>query len=153
MQYSPRKPPTNELCAIGLNKQCIIVDIVRSIRNPHHNTMEQDELPYKWFWTMTTAVSMMGNHGWMSNGEAFQVQQFWGIQLDDGAIRTLWCYMKELTMFAFTYVAKKYFDKYASHVWCEWHVHNPSAALVALVREIFWTDELFMRRYRVGRYA
>ena len=112
-----------------------------------------EETMAEWFFAMLHTCSLMGNHGFMFGGQAFQVEQFWNRSVDFGAIRTMWCYMKDLPLLAFTYVAWRYFEKYSSGQWMVWNVNNPSAALVSLLRHIFWEDEHFMRRYRVGRFA
>jgi hypothetical protein len=115
--------------------------------------MEQDDDMYKWFVNMLEDASVFNNGGFMSSYEASRVKQLRLTKLDDGAIRTLWCYMRELSLVAFTYVAWKYFSKYAGERYLDWNVNNPSAALVSLLRYTFYEDESFMRMFKVGRYS
>ena len=115
--------------------------------------MKHDAGMDEWLVIMLTKASQFNNGGYMSNPQAFMVKELWIRSLDDGAVRTLWCYMHRLPFLAFTYVAWKYHNKYASDKWLVWNVNNPSAALVSLLRYTFYEDGSFMRMYRVGRYA
>jgi len=115
--------------------------------------LQYEEAIAEWFSRLLHTASTMGNHGFMFGGQAFQVEQFWSRYIDGGAMRTMWCYMKDLPLLAFTYVAWIYFEQYSSGQWMVWNVNNPSTALVSLLRHLFWEDDSFMRRYRVGRYA
>lgn len=80
-------------------------------------------------------TSVLENHHWFSEHEAIKLKLHALWMWDNGAWRTLWHYYRQLGKSELESFLFKYFLRYY-HVEEYWVTRNPSAAVVALCREL-----------------
>lgn len=81
--------------------------------------------------------------------EAVALHQHWHQSLDDGALRCLYWYLKDLPNDAFFFIAYRFYIWYFDEDKQEWLDRNASACLVVTLRYTFFYDREFICEWLV----
>lgn len=117
-------------------------DMMQQVECPGH---VQPDVARDWFLGRVQCLS--NKYMFMVDDDAC-LEYHWRASLDQGAIRTLYFYMKDLPYAAFIYFAFRYYIWYWNEHDLAWTDRNPSAAVVAGLRFTYWMDSEFIQIYR-----
>ena len=91
-------------------------------------------------WFFKQLLDLNKTRIFLAYGECSEMQDYLNATMDDGAVRTMYHYYKDLSSCKFEKLVATYKQKYFWGDTGIWQANNPSAAMVSLVRTSYWEE-------------